>query len=320
MSSKVSPTLIGAFVVGALSLAIGGLMIFGSGPLFQQTESFVLYFPGSVAGLRTGAPVKFKGVEVGQVTGVYLDMGGGRPEEDTSIPVMIELIENLIRQRGGTAQLDDPEWVAGVIDLGLRGQLLSESILTGRLYVALDIHPDAPAVFRGGPDDPHPEIPTIPAPFEQLQQKAMTFFSELQQIPLDSIGETLQSLLTGLDELVNSPAVLTALTSLDTTLIRTSEMMASLEDVLTKIDSNIDPLAADLDSVRFETAATMKEARLTLESLRILLEPGAPLSYQLEQTLREISAAARSIQALTDYLERNPGALLRGKDVSEENR
>ena len=126
MSSKVSPTLIGGFVVGAITLCVAGLMFLSSGPLFRKSEAFVLFFEGSVAGLRTGAPVKFKGVEVGQVTGVYLDMG--RSEEDTvySIPVTIEIFEDRVRARGGRVDLDDPEWADEMIENGFRGQLLAE--------------------------------------------------------------------------------------------------------------------------------------------------------------------------------------------------
>ena len=66
-SKRASPTLVGAFVLGALALALGGLAVFGSGKLFRRTEQFVAVFSGSVNGLSVGAPVKFRGVQVGSV-------------------------------------------------------------------------------------------------------------------------------------------------------------------------------------------------------------------------------------------------------------
>ncbi len=315
---KASSTLIGGFVVGAITLAVGGLMLFGSGSLFRTTYKFVAYFDQSVSGLRTGAPVKFRGVEVGRVTGVFLDLGERENNDDNAIPVTFEIFDDLIRERGGSANLNDPEWAADVIELGMRAQLETESIVTGRLYVSLDVHPGTPAVFRGGPDTPYPEVPTLPTAFAQIQQQITAFVSELDQIPLDSIGQSLASLLHALDELANSQQIVQTIESLDETLKGTTRMMARLEEVLVDVDQRIGPLTANLDTLRAEGAATMREARLTLESLRVQMEPGAPISYELEQTLKELAAAARSIQALAELLERNPSALVRGREVKEE--
>jgi paraquat-inducible protein B len=316
---KASPTLIGGFVVGAVTLIVGGLMLFGSGPLFRTSYSFVSYFDQSVAGLRTGAPVKFRGVEVGRVTGVFLDFGEREDQDDTSIPVTFEIFDDLIQERGGSADLDDPEWWADVLAMGMRAQLQTESIVTGRLYLSLDVHPGTEAVFRGGPHSPYPEVPTLPTTFAQIEQQVTRFVSELETIPLDSIGQSLASLLNGLDQLANSPAIKETLESLDETLRSTSRMMVRLENVLIDVDSQVAPLAANLDTLRIEGANALREARLTMEGVRVLLEPGAPISYELEQTLKELADAARSVQALVDYLERNPSALVRGREVKEEN-
>ena len=58
MNKRISPTLIGAFVVGALALVVIAVIAFGSGQLFRQTKDFALYFPGEVNGLHVAAPVK----------------------------------------------------------------------------------------------------------------------------------------------------------------------------------------------------------------------------------------------------------------------
>ncbi len=82
MSKKISPTLIGGFVLGALALLVIAVIAFGSGRLFRQTKEFVAYFDGNVNGLHIGAPVKFRGVEVGlgQKDSASARPGHGSPE------------------------------------------------------------------------------------------------------------------------------------------------------------------------------------------------------------------------------------------------
>ena len=101
MNKKISPTLIGGFVVGALALLVIAVIAFGSGQLFRKTREFVLYFDSSVNGLRIGAPVKFRGVEIGSVKDIRFQL-----DEDTQvnkIPVIIEIDLEKLTSRGATA-------------------------------------------------------------------------------------------------------------------------------------------------------------------------------------------------------------------------
>ena len=144
MNKKISPTLIGAFVIGAIALLVIAIIVFGSGRLFKQTREFVLYFETSVNGLRVGAPVKFKGVEIGSVKNIVLQL-----EKDTQvarIPVIIEIDLEKLTARGaaGTIAEDREAFRKAITDLGLRGQLLMESLVTGLLYVGLDFFPGTP--------------------------------------------------------------------------------------------------------------------------------------------------------------------------------
>jgi paraquat-inducible protein B len=317
MSRRASPTLVGAFVVGAVTIAVSGLMVFSSGRLFRDRYPFVAYFAGSVSGLRNGAPVKFKGVEVGQVTGVWIDLGG-RIAEANAIPVTFEIYQDRVRERGGEADLGNPEWIDGVIALGLRAQLLTESLVTGRLYVSLDLHPGSPAILRGGPETPYPEVPSLPTPFQEFQQQAAEFIAKFKAIDLESLSKSLDDALTGMSDFINSPKLADAVASLDNTLQATNEAVVELDNLLEDIDTQILPMAASFDSTRTAADITLAEAQATLEGIRVLLEPGSPLTYRLDAALKDISETARAMQALADYLERNPGALVRGRQVNEE--
>src|SRR5512132_2274698 len=72
MSKKPSKTLIGAFVLGAIFLLIAGVLVFGSGKIFRKANKNVMFFEGSVKGLQIGAPVMFRGVQIGHVTNTVL--------------------------------------------------------------------------------------------------------------------------------------------------------------------------------------------------------------------------------------------------------
>src|SRR5574342_1297040 len=97
MNKKISPTLMGAFVVGALALLVIAIIALGSGRLFRKTYEFVLFFQGSVNGLNVGAPVKYKGVEIGSVTDILLQLEKVEPGR---IPVIIELDAKKLAGRG----------------------------------------------------------------------------------------------------------------------------------------------------------------------------------------------------------------------------
>ena len=104
MNKKISPTMIGAFVLGAVALIVIAILVFGSGRLFRQTRDFVLYFDNSVNGLRIGAPVKIKGVEIGSVKDIRLQL---EKSKELKIPVIIEIDLEKFTSRGATQAAAD---------------------------------------------------------------------------------------------------------------------------------------------------------------------------------------------------------------------
>src|SRR4026207_1228803 len=133
MNKKISPTLIGGFVVGAVALLVIAVIAFGSGRLFRETKEFVLYFDGTVNGLHIGAPVKFKGVEIGSVKNILLQL-----DSDTTvnkIPVIIEIDRKKLSARGaaGVIAQEREAFHRAVVEQSLRAQLRTESMVTGVL-------------------------------------------------------------------------------------------------------------------------------------------------------------------------------------------
>jgi paraquat-inducible protein B len=332
VSKKASPTLVGAFVVGAIVLVVGAVTILGSGRLFHKTYEFVLYFEGSVSGLREGAPVKYKGVEIGSITKILLQLDEGA--EANRIPVIINLDANKISGRGVGGNLANPAGLKAAIDRGLRGQLQTESIVTGVLFVALDLVPDSPAKFVQPPGSRYQEIPTISTTLQKAQDilgKLLTKlddidFKELLSSLADAVknieglakNKDMQEAFAGVNRLVNKPELHAAIQSLDQTVLKISQAADGMQKVAGSLDRSVATLSADLKETLTGVRDAAKQIQVTVASVDGFVDPNSPTSYELTKALKELSGAARSLRLMADYLERNPRALLFGKPENEK--
>ncbi len=326
MSKRANPTLIGAFVVGAVVLAIVAILLLSSGELFVRKPHFVLYFKESVKGLNIGSPVNFRGVNIGTVTNIQLVMGVSA--SDFRIPVIIEINPaNFLRSEQMVTQMTGGtnERLKGLIDAGLRAQLQLQSLLTGQLFIQLDFNPGSPVELVG--DERYPEIPTIPTPIEKITRK-------LEDFPVEQVMNNLVSTSEGLTKLVNSPELHQSILSLNETLENINRLVtlpelqksiaslrAALDDLgslARNIDRRVEPLGSEMHATLDEARLAMTQARGTLESAQHLVSD-EKLLYAIDNALAEITSAARSVRDLTDFLERQPQSLLRGKTLPGEN-
>src|SRR5581483_5670414 len=172
MGRRPNPAVIGAFVVGAVVLAVVGVLVLGSGRYFRATMPVVVYFTGSVNGRAVGAPVKFKGFPGGDGRDIRLNSAPHeRAAADVRIPVLIELDQGRIAEQGVRTGVDE-KTLRRLIDEGLRAQLSTESFMTGVLYVALDLRPGTPVRLVSDPTVPYVEIPALPTAMEAVQDAA----------------------------------------------------------------------------------------------------------------------------------------------------
>jgi paraquat-inducible protein B len=311
MSKKANPIAIGAFVVGAIALLVLGIVVFGSGRLFADTTPFVLYFGGSVDGLSVGSPVRFKGVEIGAVTSIQLDLG-----DEARIPVWIEVDNRRIIDHNGEGFTRDPSRLAAEVDRGLRAQLNTQSIVTGLLFVQLDYHPDMPATFVSPPEERGHEIPTIPTALEQAQQVAADVIGKLREIDFGGFVQAVRDAVDGINRAVNAPGLQATLEALPETLAKVNQSLASVQQLASNLDRRTGPLLTSMQAASDRSTVAVEQARATLKSMEKLVDPGAPLAGQLSTVLDELRNTARSVRLLADYLERNPAALIRGREVS----
>ena len=335
MNKKMSPAMIGAFVLGAVALIVTAILVFGSGRLFRQTRDFVLYFDNSVNGLRVGAPVKFKGVELGSVKDIRLQLEKGA--EVNKIPVIIEIDLEKMTSRGATSAVAENREALrrAIVDRGLRGQLEMESLVTGLLYVALDFLPGTPItlVQQENADNKYPEIPTLPTTLEQARGAVTRVINKLEEIDFKELGANLEATLKGVNRTVNSPEIESVLRSLARVMPKVDEAVVNIRNLAGTLDDKVKILADDLqhtsgdarlalkqagDALK-QTEETMKRGEAAVANIETLSDLDSPVNYELVKGLRDFSSAARSLRSLTDYLERNPRAPIFGKPNSKEN-
>ncbi len=324
MSKKANKTVIGGFVVGALALVVGGILVFGSGKFLKERYTFVMYFDGSVKGLNQGAPVVLRGVKIGTVTKIVLR---AYPDATFEIPVFIE-VEPDRWERVAVGERKKPEVAMKLlIERGFRAQLQMQSLVTGQLMVELDFHPDRPAILKGK-DPEYVEIPTIPADLEELKE-------QIEKVPIEEIFEKLLSAVEGIEKVVNSPELIGSVHSLKKTLDSAQELVEHVDSwvkpiasgidgtvkdarkLVRNVDNQIGPLASSIEDTADAATEAVLQAKHTLKEIESTAGEDSVLSYELTSALRELSDAARSIRLLTDYISRHPESLIRGKGGSK---
>jgi paraquat-inducible protein B len=276
MARKLSPTLVGVFVFGAALLFVAGLAFWGSGRMFERRYRFVCYFPGSVNGLKVGSAVKYRGVPLGEVTGMRIRFE--QPESDPRIPVFVEVSGKRLRELGApkaaTSQI-----AKELIDRGLRARLESESLLTGQLYVNLEWLPDTPAHLLAGGG--YPEIPTVATPMEEAITSVTGLLAQLKELDLAGTMRSLSSAIEGVNRLVNKPSVARTLAELPSTVAAVRRLVEDLNAGLGKLGPSLQAMVGARGS--------------------------------LERTLVDVQHAAEAVRQLADFLRRNPNALITGK-------
>jgi paraquat-inducible protein B len=277
MSKQANKTAIGLFVVVAVVLAVAAIIIFGSGKFFVKQEKYVVYFEGSVKGLRVGAPVVFRGVKVGEV--IDISIHSNRATKTIIIPVILQVEPDKFHAMGPDIQVKrHKEELDDLIKVGLRAQLQMQSLVTGQLMINIDFYPDTQVKLVGkegidfGPDVL--EIPSIETSLQKIQQ---TF----EDVPIGDLAKSLQNSLNGIERFVNSEELIQSLHYFKQTL-------RDARNLLQHVDQKIDPLFAEVDQ-------TLKDTQTLLRDADSQVAPLATSLKSTSDTAREAIGDARKL-------------------------
>ena len=317
--------MIGGFILGAVALIVLGIVYFGGAQLFAERDRYVMFFSGSVNGLRVGAPVTWRGVPIGQVDDINLLYNPRKLKFYIEVIVEIDPKESVMI--GGDAHEPAPkDEIQQLIAKGLRAQLVQQSFVTGQLAIQVSMFPGTPAKMVSL-NTQLPEIPTVPSTFAQIEEAITTITAKLKELDVSHIIADLQATTTAIREIVASPELKQAFANAE-------EALAEIRSLMNRIDERFEPFADNLtrtvksaDSAFVEAEQTFAQAKQALSEVRgslsrtekllttadEVIRPGSPLHFELVNALREVAGAARSMNSLAQTLERNPDALLFGR-------
>jgi paraquat-inducible protein B len=309
------PLWVGGFALGGLVLAAAAILLFSGKRLFARKAEVMVVFNGSVSGLTAGSIVTFRGVPVGTVKAMRVEVD---PKTTLGlIPVTLELDYDRITWAKGQQVPAGNSGLSRAVAAGLRAQLVSQSLVTGQLEIDLDFHPGTPAVPEQMLNGLL-EIPTIPSELQNFKEKLLKLdlagvVSETRQTLA-----SLQKVLTDVDGRIVPVAG-----SLQETLESTTKAVKAIQLEVAQTLVQVNQLALesrnqvaangnDLDQLIRVTGRTAVQAEKLVTSLNEMMAPRSPLRSDLQASLRDLAASADSLRTLTRNLERNPvGTLLK---------
>ncbi len=267
---------------------------------YTSKRYYVLNFEDSIRGLKEGALVSYRGLELGRVSAIdtHLDESG-----KLFIPVTIEIEpERLGIEQPDLNETEQRAQIEQLIADGLRARLQMGNLLTGQLFVNLDFYPDAEPVsaqvFQG-----LPEIPTLSTDIEDITRNVGDVVAKINNLDIETLVSDANQTILDMQKLVRDIDLRLAgvLENLDQTMTDSRQLVGSIDGKVVEVMESLNQ--------------TLRESRVLIEGL----DEGSVTRHQLNEMLQEIQQAARSMRRLTESIEKDPNSLIFGKQGRSNN-
>lgn len=340
MKTKVSPTIVGLFVLGGLLLAVVALFSFGGVNFFSKPERFIVYFNESIHGLDNGSPVKLRGVRIGRVVGMNvraIPVAQGSAAPRSVVAVVCELSRNVVADGNGKlVDVSDRKELQRLIDEGLRAQLGVIGLATGLLYVELDFYDPTLNSYtpRAGVNSEYVEMPPVKSAIAEFQANLTETLNNIKRIDFVGLATEIQGLIVDTRRQINT-ADLAAVTKewaaagqsvralVDSP--ETREMMTNIasaakrmDSVLADLEKSAGPGAQEFNLVLKEARGALVQFTETTAIMKRFVNAQQYLGDDASKAFQRFAEASAAIARLADFLERNPSALLSGRPADEK--
>ncbi len=301
-----TPAMVGGFILSGLGLLVAAIVLFGGMHLFSPAVHAVVYFRESVANLNVGAPVTFRGVRVGSVTGIAVNLN--MTDLTARIPVYLDInpsaifLENSVAERTGTD-------FGRLLKAGLRAQLNMQSLITGQLRIDLDIQPGSAAASPSG-DESVTEIPSIPSRLQTLE-------GEIAELPLKEMVENARQALAAIQQVADElPRKVGPLAdSLKQTSDAARVTLDSIDRLAIAGEMQLSVNGRQLGRVLETSDRTMRSAETLMGALTEMTAQDSPMQGDLQAAMRDLAASAASLRGFSHEIERDPSLILRGRTL-----
>jgi paraquat-inducible protein B len=309
------PRLVGLFVLGGILLGLAGIAALSAQRFLTEYRTYVVFFPYAVGGLKEGAPVTFRQVQVGRVRDVDLVFNDTAFRE-SRIMAVIDVRRSAFRNLEGKAsQYSDEDLAKLMIAAGLRASVRSSSPIAGQRSVDLDFQPDQAPRLSGIPA-PYPEIPSAPTGMEVINERIEATLKKISAVPVDEVIVQLGATLTSAQKALDQGNIPETLRQLRLTLNAGTHTLAQADKAMGGIDTVTAQAQTTLKGVDESMKGLQKaidQMNVTLKTMNTSAEGFGDVRVETVRTLDEVNETMKAMRSLVETLQRHPEALLRGK-------
>lgn len=329
MKTKVSPAIVGAFVIGAMVLAFVALFSFGGFNFFSKPQRFVVYFDESVHGLDLGSQVKLRGVRVGRVVGLNIRYDERRNQ--SVVAVVCEFSKDVMTDnRGVVVDVADRSELEKLVAGGLRAHLGVLGLATGLLFVELDFHnPQDYPIDPTLTDPRYAVVPAVPSAISEFQASATEILANLKRIDFAGISKGITALLADIHKQLNGVdfkgvadqwkktgmefEALATGPDVKRTFENLNGAVGDLRATIAKLDAQIEPAGKGVQATLLEAQKAIQSFNDAAGTARNFITANSSLGEDIGGTLEHLNEAADAVKRLADFIERNPNALITGR-------
>ena len=291
---------LGLFVAVSLSVLAAGLFLLGGRKLFQPTFTFETYFDKSVSGLELGAPVRFRGVPLGQVMEIVTSSAAYEkdvPLEKRKEYIVVRAKVNLSAQQTEQMERDAAQFVKR----GLRAQTQLAGV-TGQQYLMLDFFEPTkyPALeFQWTPK--YTYLPSAPSLAGEIVANAQTFLASLNEADITTLARNLNTLIVDVDKKLGEASVAQLSAQAQDVLRSANATLGRIDRVLAA--APIEHTVRSLDLATSRVAALLEDA-----SVRQTLDNTAAISARVRKFAEE-GDLDRMVKRVDEVAERLDGLI-----------